>query len=223
MADAIVSFLVGKVGEQLLNEVNFLYEVEDKVRLFEGELKQLQLFLSKANRNRDKEQDAAYDGEDIIDEFILQSMPRRRRERSCIKRWVLFLRDMPARHKVGKSILGVNERLKTVFALKDRYAIEVDRAPDVHRALKVRKSMDSRSDMQDEVIVGFEDQEKRLVQRLTGQIDELRVVSIVGMGGLGKTTLAKKVYANRDVQMKFECILWVSIAQNCQKVYHIKK
>ncbi|KAK1269579.1 putative disease resistance protein [Acorus gramineus] len=225
MADAIVSFLVGKVGEQLLNEVNFLYEVEDKVRLFEGELKQLQLFLSKANRNRDKEEDvkdwlgqlrdAAYDGEDIIDEFILRSMPRRRRQRSRIKRWVLFLRDVPARHKVGKSILGVNERLNKIFTFKDRYGIEVDRAPDVHRALEVRKSRDSRPHM-DGVIVGFEDQEKRLVQRLTGQIiDELHVVSIVGMGGLGKTTLAKKVYANRDIQMRFECIVWVSVSQDC--------
>ncbi|KAK1316771.1 putative disease resistance protein [Acorus calamus] len=233
MADAIVEFLVEKVGEQLINEVNFLYEVKDQVRSFEGELQQLQQFLSKANRNRDKEEDvkewlrqlrdAAYDGEDIIDEFILRSKPGRRRQRFRIKRWVLFLRDMRARHRVGKSIVAVNQTLTDIFARKERYGIEVDRAQDVHRALEVRKSRDNRPHM-DGVIVGFEDQEKRLVQRLIGQgDDELRVVSIVGMGGLGKTTLAKKVYANRDIQMRFECIVWVSVSQDCLPLQLLKE
>ncbi|KAK1292451.1 putative disease resistance protein [Acorus calamus] len=224
MADVIVSFLVKKVGDQLIEEAKFLKGVTNEVHSLETELKQLQQFLSKADRNCDKEQDvnewlrklrdAAYDGEDIIDEFILRC-ERRRCQRLRIKRWVLFLHDMPARRRVGKSIVGVNERLNAIFACKDRYGIEVNLPPALTQALEDRKERDSHPQM-DVVIVGFKDQEKRLVQRLTGQIDELRVVSIVGMGGLGKTTLAKKVYANRDVQMKFECIVWVSVAQNCQ-------
>ncbi|KAK1273035.1 putative disease resistance protein [Acorus gramineus] len=227
MADAIVSFLVVKVGEQLIEEAKFLKGVTNQVLSLQTELKQLQSFLNKADVNRDKDEqnvkewlrqlrDAAYDGEDIIDEFILRrELLRRQRLRLRIKRWVLFLRDMHSRHKVGKSILRVNERLNAIFACKDRYGIEVNLPPALTQALEDRKERDSHPQM-DVVIVGFEDQEKRLVQRLTVQIDELRVVSIVGMGGLGKTTLAKKVYANRDVQMKFECMVWVSVAQNCQ-------
>ncbi|KAK1293122.1 putative disease resistance protein [Acorus calamus] len=225
MADAIISFIMGKTGELLLHEGTLLYGLRNQVRSFEGESKLLQQFLSKADRKRGKEQDVkewlrqlrdvAYKGEDIIDEFMLRNEIRHRQQRSRFKRCVLLLRDMPARCRIGNSIVDFNARLKEIFALKDQYGIEVDRAPEVNRALEDRKQRDSHPQM-DGVIVGFQDQEERLVQRLFGQGDELRVVSILGMGGLGKTTLAKKVYGNRDVQMWFKLMVWVSVAQNCQ-------
>ncbi|VVA29136.1 PREDICTED: putative disease resistance [Prunus dulcis] len=43
-----------------------------------------------------------------------------------------------------------------------------------------------------------------------------RVVSIWGMGGLGKTTLAKQVYHHDKVKRHFDCLAWVCISQQCQ-------
>ncbi|XP_068314864.1 probable disease resistance RPP8-like protein 2 [Pyrus communis] len=42
-----------------------------------------------------------------------------------------------------------------------------------------------------------------------------RVVSIWGMGGLGKTTLAKQVYNHDGVRCHFDCFAWVCISQQC--------
>lgn len=45
-----------------------------------------------------------------------------------------------------------------------------------------------------------------------GEESELSVMSLVGMGGVGKTTLAKKVYNHPHVKKHFDCSLWVYVS-----------
>ncbi|KAK9103282.1 hypothetical protein Sjap_020536 [Stephania japonica] len=54
---------------------------------------------------------------------------------------------------------------------------------------------------------------RRLEDLILREKDEqLKVISIVGMGGLGKTTLARKIY--RAVKTKFQCHAWVSVTRS---------
>nr|XP_016458309.1 PREDICTED: putative late blight resistance protein homolog R1A-3 [Nicotiana tabacum]XP_016458310.1 PREDICTED: putative late blight resistance protein homolog R1A-3 [Nicotiana tabacum]XP_016458311.1 PREDICTED: putative late blight resistance protein homolog R1A-3 [Nicotiana tabacum] len=56
----------------------------------------------------------------------------------------------------------------------------------------------------DEVVVGFDEEAKSLIKQLVGGAKELDIVSIVGMPGLGKTTLAKKVYHDETIRHHFD-------------------
>ena len=40
------------------------------------------------------------------------------------------------------------------------------------------------------------------------------MISVVGMGGLGKKTLAKKVYDNKKVVEHFVCRAWITVSQS---------
>ncbi|XP_073136845.1 putative inactive disease susceptibility protein LOV1 [Henckelia pumila] len=44
--------------------------------------------------------------------------------------------------------------------------------------------------------------------------DGLMVISLVGMGGLGKTTLVKKVYDDALVKANFDSHVWVTVSEN---------
>ena len=41
-------------------------------------------------------------------------------------------------------------------------------------------------------------------------------ISVVGMGGLRETTLAKKVYDNKRVVERFVCHAWIIVSQSIQ-------
>lgn len=61
-------------------------------------------------------------------------------------------------------------------------------------------------------LVGIDGPTEELVQLLTdAEQEKLMVVSTVGFGGLGKTTLAKQVYDK--IGQQFDCKAFVSISQ----------
>jgi putative protein kinase ArgK-like GTPase of G3E family len=60
--------------------------------------------------------------------------------------------------------------------------------------------------------VGLDEDIEEVVVQLINEDKHCQVVSICGMGGLGKTTLAKKVYHHSDVRRHFEGFAWAYIS-----------
>lgn len=62
-------------------------------------------------------------------------------------------------------------------------------------------------------MVGFEDEAANVMNLLTGRSDDWEVISIIGMPGLGKTTLAKMIYRDPKVEYEFYNRAWVYVSQ----------
>ncbi|MFS8030649.1 putative virus X resistance protein-like, coiled-coil [Helianthus anomalus] len=67
-------------------------------------------------------------------------------------------------------------------------------------------------------IVGFDAETREILDTLVGDQKKLDVISIVGMGGLGKTTLAKRAYYDSYVTYHFYIRGWVTVSQTYQKL-----
>ncbi|KAL2492585.1 Disease resistance RPP13-like protein 4 [Abeliophyllum distichum] len=63
-------------------------------------------------------------------------------------------------------------------------------------------------------VVGIDDDLKKIKERLMGGSSKRETVSIVGMGGIGKTTLAKEVYGDKYISSYFNIRAWVTVSQD---------
>ncbi|KAH6812639.1 hypothetical protein C2S51_021657 [Perilla frutescens var. frutescens] len=63
-------------------------------------------------------------------------------------------------------------------------------------------------------VVGFDEDLMQIMDRLTRGSSKLQVLPIVGMGGIGKTTLAKIVYGDPVIIEHFDIRAWVAVSQN---------
>lgn len=62
-------------------------------------------------------------------------------------------------------------------------------------------------------LVGFEDEVNEIKDQIMGGSEQLTILSIAGMPGLGKTTIANSVYKDAAVTMLFSSRAWCSVSQ----------
>ncbi|MCD7464157.1 hypothetical protein HAX54_052217 [Datura stramonium] len=74
------------------------------------------------------------------------------------------------------------------------------------------------SELKEDIVQGFDDGFEIIVKRLTGQPSDLDIVTITGIGGIGKkTALAKKAYDHLPIRYHFDIHVWVTISQQFQR------
>ncbi|XP_047258404.1 putative late blight resistance protein homolog R1B-23, partial [Capsicum annuum] len=69
--------------------------------------------------------------------------------------------------------------------------------------------------LEDDEVVGFDEEANKVITRLfEGPAESLDIVPVVGMPGLGKTTLARKIYNDSKLSYEFFSIIWVYVGQS---------
>ncbi|KAK4379465.1 hypothetical protein RND71_001327 [Anisodus tanguticus] len=63
-------------------------------------------------------------------------------------------------------------------------------------------------------VVGFDEEAEKVIDRLLEGSDDLEVIPVVGMPGLGKTTLATKIFKHPKIEYEFFTRLWLYVSQS---------
>ena len=120
-------------------------------------------------------------------------------------------------HKVGSKIEAIKTRISDLTRSLQTYGVNAIREDGLGSAFDRQRQLRwSYSHIVEEYIMGLDEDIKAVVVQLVNEDKTCQVASICGMGGLGKTTLAKKVYHHSDIRRHFEGFAWAYISQQCK-------
>ncbi|KAL6840819.1 hypothetical protein ACP4OV_029345 [Aristida adscensionis] len=159
---------------------------------------------------RDKLRDMSYDIEDCVDNFMARAGDGGPKG---FKGLVRKMRNLKVHHKIGNEIEELKRRVMEASERHKRYTF----VPLAHNS--TTSSIDPRLPALYEDIknlVAIDGPMKEIIDMLNMETKssstQVKVISIYGCGGLGKTTLANQVYGS--IKRQYSCSAFVSVSQN---------
>uniref|UniRef100_A0ACD5UY43 Uncharacterized protein n=1 Tax=Avena sativa TaxID=4498 RepID=A0ACD5UY43_AVESA len=230
-----ISHLLKKVAEE---ELGMLLGVHHEIHKMGDRLHDLKNFLADAERRRitdksvqgwvDELKRVMYDATNIIDLCQLKAMeqgPSSSAGMKCFNPLLFCLQNPLFAHDIGSRIKSLNHRLG---AIKERSATfrfaNLGSYEDRGNMVAVNGNNDRETSGEIDLsgVVGekIEEDTRRLVEIMLtqkGGNSNVMVVAIVGAGGIGKTTLAQKVFNDEAIRSEFDKKIWLSVNQEFNK------
>ncbi|VAI70309.1 unnamed protein product [Triticum turgidum subsp. durum] len=231
-AAGALSPVLRKLGELLAGEYNLEKRVKKGVQSLLIELEMMHAILRKVSEVPSdqleepvriwagKVRDLSCDMEDAVDDFLVRvdegssrkPTNMRNRVNKFLKKTTKLFGKGKALHQICDAIEEAQDLAKQLADLHKRYELDMHSSSNGAtidpRVLALHKDVGE--------LVGIDYTRDELIKTLIcedgSSKEQLKTIPIVGVGGLGKTTLTKAVY--EKIKAQFDCVAFVSVGQN---------
>ena len=220
---AVAQKIIEDLGSWAFQEVGSLWDVEAELENIKNTLSTIQAVLQDAAEQQshnhqvrdwlEKLKDAVYEADDLLSEFLTEALRRGGTSENLAKKVCGFFSSsnpLVFRYDMSRKIKAMRQKLNAIAEDRKKFHLK-----ECH--VEPHVSMDreeTHSFVPNENVLGREDDKKAIIKLLLDpNVEEnVSVVPIVGIGGLGKTTLAQYVYNDDIVKKHFELKMWVCVS-----------
>ncbi|XP_066337786.1 disease resistance protein RGA5-like [Miscanthus floridulus] len=220
-ATSVMGSVIGKLAAMLTEKYKLAKDVERGIRFLHEELSSMDAVLQmlaekdddqidpRAKDWRSKVRELSYDIEDCIDRFMLNHSHRGSK--------ASFVRKKMRKLKTLLEDGGIAEEIQELKSLVSEQSERGKRYYDINQCLTASAQpvlLDPRAPalfQEASDLVGIDAPREEIIRLLKCEEKQHKVVSIYGIGGQGKTTLAMEVY--HKITEAFDCRAFVSVSQ----------
>ncbi|KAL2568599.1 hypothetical protein AAZX31_18G084300 [Glycine max] len=233
MAETAVSLAGKHALPKILEAVKMVRDLPKEVRDITDELESFQDFINDADKVAEAEQDdgrrhrikervmrlreAAFRMEDVIDEYNISCEDKQPDDPRCadllceavafIKTQILLLQSAYKIQDVKSLVRAERDGFQSHFPLEPRLTSSRGNQDVTWQKLRMDPLF-----IEEDDVVGLDGPRDTLKNWLTKGREKRTVISVVGIPGVGKTTIAKQVYD--QVRNNFECHALITVSQS---------
>ncbi|KAG4209850.1 hypothetical protein ERO13_A02G008050v2 [Gossypium hirsutum] len=228
MAEALISAVVGEVASKAasvaVEMISLGWGFKDEMQRLGNSLEMIGAFLQDAEGNKKQTnsvklwlkrlRDVAYEADEVLDEIAYEFL--RRKVEIGDQMW-RKVRDTPStvtfQHNMANKVKDILNSLDDLNKIAKDYGLQ---QLAIDQRIFIPSNVETVSFLDDSNIVGRKNDVSKVVDMLLSPQDDrtVSVVPIVGMAGIGKTTLARLVYHDVDVERRFDVRFWVCVSDD---------
>ncbi|XP_058743697.1 disease resistance protein RGA2-like [Vicia villosa] len=234
IVSGVAENLINRLASAAFREFGRIYGVMDELERLKSTLDSIKAVLLDAE---DKQQqnhavqvwirrlkdDVIHPADNLLDEFLIQDMTDESHKNKMTKvLHSLSLNKIAFRSRMAHGIEKIQKKFNDV--VKDMIGLNLN--PNAVVSEKSNSvNRETSSYMPESNIIGREDDKKKIVSllRQSHGNQNVSVVAITGIGGLGKTALAQLVYNDAEVAKIFEKHMWVCVSNKFDVKTIVKK
>ncbi|XP_050283795.1 putative disease resistance protein RGA3 [Quercus robur] len=219
----VAARIIEKTGDLAVQELGLLWGFKGDIVSLGERVSTVKAVLLDAEKKEQTNQvkewlkrlrDAIYDADDLLDDISTEALHREvmmSQNKKFNKVCICFSKSNPRALKMAHEVKAMMGRLDTIG--RDRVFHLEERLEETQVRNRARET---HSFVCAETIIGRENDKKAIIGiLLDSNVEEnVSILPIVGIGGLGKTTLAQLVFNDEEFKKHFEQKFWICVSDD---------
>ena len=222
----VAARIIEKTGNLAVQELGLLWGVKDEIVGLGERVSTIKAVLLDAEKKEQTNQvkewlkrlnDAIYDADDLLDGISTEALRREvmmGQNKKSNKVCIYFSKSNPHAYalKMAHEVKAMMGRLETIGRDRELFHFE-ERLEETQVKTRARET---HSFVCAETVIGRENDKKAIIGiLLDSNVEEnVSILPIVGIGGLGKTTLAQLVFSDEEFKKHFDQKFWVCVSDD---------